>query len=169
MEIIIVLSMYENSVRSLLCRLGWLQIGLLLPPKGMYCHTSTLVLSKSHLNLLCRGQTKIVFSVNETALARNHCYILIFWYSRFADQEVRSLAVSWIEAISDDELTDLLPQFVQVGVFTRLPCFLLTHLVSVSKGLAMGPLLCFKMPLQYSRNVEGTVWEYSMISHCCHR
>ncbi|XP_029412140.1 phosphatidylinositol 4-phosphate 3-kinase C2 domain-containing subunit alpha [Nannospalax galili] len=33
--------------------------------------------------------------------------------SKFADQEVRSLAVSWIEAISDDELTDLLPQFVQ--------------------------------------------------------
>ncbi|XP_053418307.1 phosphatidylinositol 4-phosphate 3-kinase C2 domain-containing subunit alpha isoform X1 [Nycticebus coucang] len=33
--------------------------------------------------------------------------------SKFADQEVRSLAVTWIEAISDDELTDLLPQFVQ--------------------------------------------------------
>ncbi|VFV28336.1 phosphatidylinositol-4-phosphate 3-kinase c2 [Lynx pardinus] len=33
--------------------------------------------------------------------------------SKFADQEVRSIAVTWIEAISDDELTDLLPQFVQ--------------------------------------------------------
>ncbi|KAF3829952.1 hypothetical protein GH733_001377 [Mirounga leonina] len=33
--------------------------------------------------------------------------------SKFADQEVRSVAVTWIEAISDDELTDLLPQFVQ--------------------------------------------------------
>ncbi|XP_012581098.1 PREDICTED: phosphatidylinositol 4-phosphate 3-kinase C2 domain-containing subunit alpha isoform X3 [Condylura cristata] len=33
--------------------------------------------------------------------------------AKFADQEVRSLAVTWIEAISDDELTDLLPQFVQ--------------------------------------------------------
>ncbi|XP_012636126.2 phosphatidylinositol 4-phosphate 3-kinase C2 domain-containing subunit alpha isoform X2 [Microcebus murinus] len=33
--------------------------------------------------------------------------------SKFADQEVRSLAVTWIEAITDDELTDLLPQFVQ--------------------------------------------------------
>ncbi|XP_049636939.1 phosphatidylinositol 4-phosphate 3-kinase C2 domain-containing subunit alpha [Suncus etruscus] len=33
--------------------------------------------------------------------------------SKFADQEVRSLAVNWIEPISDDELTDLLPQFVQ--------------------------------------------------------
>lgn len=47
---------------------------------------------------------------------RNHHQILILWYaSRFADQEVRSLAVTWIEAISDDELTDLLPQFVQVS------------------------------------------------------
>ncbi|XP_072475709.1 phosphatidylinositol 4-phosphate 3-kinase C2 domain-containing subunit alpha isoform X5 [Notamacropus eugenii] len=33
--------------------------------------------------------------------------------SKFADQEVRALAVNWIEAISDDELTDFLPQFVQ--------------------------------------------------------
>ncbi|XP_021119514.1 phosphatidylinositol 4-phosphate 3-kinase C2 domain-containing subunit alpha isoform X2 [Heterocephalus glaber] len=33
--------------------------------------------------------------------------------SKFADQEVRTLAMTWIEAISDDELTDLLPQFVQ--------------------------------------------------------
>ncbi|XP_036181441.1 phosphatidylinositol 4-phosphate 3-kinase C2 domain-containing subunit alpha isoform X2 [Myotis myotis] len=32
---------------------------------------------------------------------------------KFADQEVRSQAVTWMEAISDDELTDLLPQFVQ--------------------------------------------------------
>lgn len=64
--------------------------------------------------------------------------------SRFADQEVRSLAVSWMEAISDDELTDLLPQFVQVGVFTRLPCFLLTTLVSVSRELAMGPFSLLK-------------------------
>ncbi|KAB1272737.1 Phosphatidylinositol 4-phosphate 3-kinase C2 domain-containing subunit alpha, partial [Camelus dromedarius] len=36
--------------------------------------------------------------------------------SKFADQEVRSLAVTWMEAISDDELTDLLPQFVQARV-----------------------------------------------------
>ncbi|KAM9302106.1 phosphatidylinositol 4-phosphate 3-kinase C2 domain-containing subunit alpha [Gastrophryne carolinensis] len=34
--------------------------------------------------------------------------------SRFADQEVRSAAIRWIEdGISDDELVDLLPQFVQ--------------------------------------------------------
>lgn len=32
----------------------------------------------------------------------------------FADQEVRTRAVQWIEAISDDELADFLPQFVQV-------------------------------------------------------
>ncbi|XP_023613936.1 phosphatidylinositol 4-phosphate 3-kinase C2 domain-containing subunit alpha isoform X3 [Myotis lucifugus] len=33
--------------------------------------------------------------------------------SKFADQEVRCQAVTWMEAISDDELADLLPQFVQ--------------------------------------------------------
>uniref|UniRef100_A0A452HTS7 Uncharacterized protein n=1 Tax=Gopherus agassizii TaxID=38772 RepID=A0A452HTS7_9SAUR len=33
--------------------------------------------------------------------------------SKFADQEVRTTAVNWIEAMSDDELTDFLPQFVQ--------------------------------------------------------
>uniref|UniRef100_A0A8D2Q406 Phosphatidylinositol 4-phosphate 3-kinase C2 domain-containing subunit alpha n=2 Tax=Varanus komodoensis TaxID=61221 RepID=A0A8D2Q406_VARKO len=31
----------------------------------------------------------------------------------FADHEVRTKAVHWIEAISDDELVDILPQFVQ--------------------------------------------------------
>ncbi|XP_060623795.2 phosphatidylinositol 4-phosphate 3-kinase C2 domain-containing subunit alpha [Anolis sagrei] len=33
--------------------------------------------------------------------------------SNFADQEVRTKAVKWIEATSDDELADILPQFVQ--------------------------------------------------------
>ncbi|KAM4617398.1 phosphatidylinositol 4-phosphate 3-kinase C2 domain-containing subunit alpha [Discoglossus pictus] len=34
--------------------------------------------------------------------------------SRFSDQEVRAAAIKWIEeAMSDDELTDILPQFVQ--------------------------------------------------------
>ncbi|XP_071414986.1 phosphatidylinositol 4-phosphate 3-kinase C2 domain-containing subunit alpha isoform X1 [Pithys albifrons albifrons] len=33
--------------------------------------------------------------------------------SKFADQEVRKTAVNWIETLSDDELTDFLPQFVQ--------------------------------------------------------
>ncbi|XP_054246589.1 phosphatidylinositol 4-phosphate 3-kinase C2 domain-containing subunit alpha isoform X2 [Indicator indicator] len=33
--------------------------------------------------------------------------------SKFADQEVRHTAVNWIETLSDDELTDFLPQFVQ--------------------------------------------------------
>uniref|UniRef100_A0A8C0AUL4 Phosphatidylinositol 4-phosphate 3-kinase C2 domain-containing subunit alpha n=1 Tax=Buteo japonicus TaxID=224669 RepID=A0A8C0AUL4_9AVES len=33
--------------------------------------------------------------------------------SKFADQEVRNIAVNWIETLSDDELTDFLPQFVQ--------------------------------------------------------
>ncbi|XP_004711629.1 phosphatidylinositol 4-phosphate 3-kinase C2 domain-containing subunit alpha [Echinops telfairi] len=52
--------------------------------------------------------------------------------AQFADQEVRSLAVSWIEAISDDELTDLLPQFVQalkyeIYLNSSLVCFLLSR------------------------------------------
>lgn len=34
----------------------------------------------------------------------------------FADQEVRTKAMEWIEAISDDELADILPQFVQVRI-----------------------------------------------------
>ncbi|XP_032546594.1 phosphatidylinositol 4-phosphate 3-kinase C2 domain-containing subunit alpha isoform X3 [Chiroxiphia lanceolata] len=33
--------------------------------------------------------------------------------SKFADQEVRNTAVNWMESLSDDELTDFLPQFVQ--------------------------------------------------------
>ncbi|NXH03981.1 P3C2A kinase, partial [Loxia leucoptera] len=33
--------------------------------------------------------------------------------SKFADQEVRNTAVTWMETLSDDELTDFLPQFVQ--------------------------------------------------------
>ena len=32
---------------------------------------------------------------------------------RFADTEVRSVAVSWIESSTDDELADYLPQLVQ--------------------------------------------------------
>ncbi|XP_028304937.1 phosphatidylinositol 4-phosphate 3-kinase C2 domain-containing subunit alpha isoform X2 [Gouania willdenowi] len=37
--------------------------------------------------------------------------------SKFADTEVRSVAVSWIETSSDDELTDYLPQLVQALKF----------------------------------------------------
>lgn len=33
---------------------------------------------------------------------------------RFADTEVRRVAVSWIEQSNDDELADYLPQLVQV-------------------------------------------------------
>lgn len=33
---------------------------------------------------------------------------------RFADTEVRNVAVGWIEKSSDDELADYLPQLVQV-------------------------------------------------------
>lgn len=38
---------------------------------------------------------------------------------RFADTEVRKVAVSWIESSSDDELADYLPQLVQVCAYTH--------------------------------------------------
>ncbi|KAM4721293.1 phosphatidylinositol 4-phosphate 3-kinase C2 domain-containing subunit alpha [Rhinophrynus dorsalis] len=53
--------------------------------------------------------------------------------SRFSDQEVRSLAIKWMEeALSDDELVDFLPQFVQALKFelyldNALVRFLLTR------------------------------------------
>ena len=36
-------------------------------------------------------------------------------HPRFADREVRSKAVEWIQRLSDDELCDYLPQLVQVS------------------------------------------------------
>ncbi|XP_029438012.1 phosphatidylinositol 4-phosphate 3-kinase C2 domain-containing subunit alpha [Rhinatrema bivittatum] len=53
--------------------------------------------------------------------------------SRFADQEVRSVAVNWIEGVlTDDELADFLPQFVQalkyeIYLDSSLVRFLLTR------------------------------------------
>lgn len=41
---------------------------------------------------------------------------------RFADTEVRSVAVSWIEKSSDDELADYLPQLVQVELLAACKC-----------------------------------------------
>ncbi|XP_030650362.1 phosphatidylinositol 4-phosphate 3-kinase C2 domain-containing subunit alpha isoform X2 [Nomascus leucogenys] len=55
--------------------------------------------------------------------------------SKFADQEVRSLAVTWIEAISDDELTDLLPQFVQA---LKYEIYLNSSLVQFLLSRALG-------------------------------
>uniref|UniRef100_A0A673A8A4 Phosphatidylinositol-4-phosphate 3-kinase, catalytic subunit type 2 alpha n=1 Tax=Sphaeramia orbicularis TaxID=375764 RepID=A0A673A8A4_9TELE len=53
--------------------------------------------------------------------------------SKFADTEVRSVAVSWIEKSSDDELADYLPQLVQALKFechlkSALVMFLLSRL-----------------------------------------
>lgn len=42
------------------------------------------------------------------------CVCICVCVCRFADTEVRSVAVSWIEKSSDDELADYLPQLVQV-------------------------------------------------------
>lgn len=43
---------------------------------------------------------------------------------RFADTEVRRVAVSWIQESSDDELADYLPQLVQVRSGPGGRCFL---------------------------------------------
>ncbi|CAB1323546.1 unnamed protein product [Coregonus sp. 'balchen'] len=75
--------------------------------------------------------------------------------SKFADTEVRSVAVSWIESSSDDELADYLPQLVQALKFechlkNALVIFLLSRAqgnVSITLYLywydqVLGALLC---------------------------
>uniref|UniRef100_A0AAR2J9G2 Phosphatidylinositol-4-phosphate 3-kinase n=1 Tax=Pygocentrus nattereri TaxID=42514 RepID=A0AAR2J9G2_PYGNA len=55
--------------------------------------------------------------------------------SKFADTEVRSMAVSWIESCSDDELTDYLPQLVQALKFeSHLKNSLVIFLLSRAEG-----------------------------------
>ncbi|XP_060779986.1 phosphatidylinositol 4-phosphate 3-kinase C2 domain-containing subunit alpha isoform X2 [Neoarius graeffei] len=55
--------------------------------------------------------------------------------SKFADTEVRTMAVSWIEICSDDELTDYLPQLVQALKFERhLKNSLVMFLLSRAQG-----------------------------------
>ncbi|MCI4379327.1 hypothetical protein PGIGA_G00226650 [Pangasianodon gigas] len=55
--------------------------------------------------------------------------------SKFADTEVRAMAVSWIEICSDDELTDYLPQLVQALRFERhLKNALVMFLLSRAQG-----------------------------------
>ncbi|KAF4798413.1 phosphatidylinositol 4-phosphate 3-kinase C2 domain-containing subunit alpha isoform X4 [Turdus rufiventris] len=53
----------------------------------------------------------------------------------FADQEVRNTAVKWIETLSDDELTDFLPQFVQALKYeTHLDSALVKFLLARALG-----------------------------------
>ncbi|KAI5620325.1 phosphatidylinositol 4-phosphate 3-kinase C2 domain-containing subunit alpha isoform X2, partial [Silurus asotus] len=55
--------------------------------------------------------------------------------SKFADTEVRHMAVSWIEMCSDDELTDYLPQLVQALKYERhLKNSLVMFLLSRAQG-----------------------------------
>ncbi|XP_068168254.1 phosphatidylinositol 4-phosphate 3-kinase C2 domain-containing subunit alpha [Antennarius striatus] len=55
--------------------------------------------------------------------------------SKFADTEVRSVAVSWIEKSSDDELADYLPQLVQALKFEcHLESALVMFLLSRAQG-----------------------------------
>ncbi|XP_071767205.2 phosphatidylinositol 4-phosphate 3-kinase C2 domain-containing subunit alpha [Centroberyx gerrardi] len=55
--------------------------------------------------------------------------------SKFADTEVRSVAVSWIEASTDDELADYLPQLVQA---LKFECHLKNALVMFLLSRAQG-------------------------------
>uniref|UniRef100_A0A3Q3F3G5 Phosphatidylinositol 4-phosphate 3-kinase C2 domain-containing subunit alpha n=1 Tax=Kryptolebias marmoratus TaxID=37003 RepID=A0A3Q3F3G5_KRYMA len=55
--------------------------------------------------------------------------------SKFADTEVRSVAVSWIEKSSDDELVDYLPQLVQA---LKFECHLKNALVMFLLSRAQG-------------------------------
>uniref|UniRef100_A0A674AKK6 Phosphatidylinositol 4-phosphate 3-kinase C2 domain-containing subunit alpha n=1 Tax=Salmo trutta TaxID=8032 RepID=A0A674AKK6_SALTR len=55
--------------------------------------------------------------------------------SKFADTEVRSVAVSWIESTSDDELADYLPQLVQA---LKFECHLKNALVMFLLSRAQG-------------------------------
>lgn len=53
-----------------------------------------------------------------------HSTVRVCVSSRFADTEVRRVAVSWIQESSDDELADYLPQLVQVRSDPSGRCFL---------------------------------------------
>lgn len=55
--------------------------------------------------------------------------------TRFADAEVRTVAVSWIEKSSDDELADYLPQLVQA---LKFECHLKNALVLLLLSRALG-------------------------------
>ncbi|XP_067902369.1 phosphatidylinositol 4-phosphate 3-kinase C2 domain-containing subunit alpha [Heterodontus francisci] len=55
--------------------------------------------------------------------------------SKFADQEVRSKAVNWIELMTDDELVDYLPQFVEA---VKHECYLDSALVKFLLSRALG-------------------------------
>uniref|UniRef100_A0A4W4FJ70 Phosphatidylinositol-4-phosphate 3-kinase n=1 Tax=Electrophorus electricus TaxID=8005 RepID=A0A4W4FJ70_ELEEL len=55
--------------------------------------------------------------------------------SKFADTEVRSMAVIWIESCSDDELLDYLPQLVQA---LKFECYLKNSLVMFLLSRAQG-------------------------------
>ncbi|XP_072905493.1 phosphatidylinositol 4-phosphate 3-kinase C2 domain-containing subunit alpha isoform X1 [Hemitrygon akajei] len=55
--------------------------------------------------------------------------------SKFADKEVRSTAVNWIEQMTDDELVDYLPQFVEA---VKHECYLDNALVKFLLSRALG-------------------------------
>lgn len=66
--------------------------------------------------LFHRFTLSVVQIANVTLSSRLGCSLTCgdVYLCRFADTEVRSVAVSWIVKSSDDELADYLPQLVQV-------------------------------------------------------
>ncbi|CDQ67185.1 unnamed protein product [Oncorhynchus mykiss] len=82
-------------------------------------------------------------------------------HSKFADTEVRSVAVSWIESSSDDELADYLPQLVQVDsvyihTHTHTHTHTGNHFVSDSE--------CFPHPISLSL----FFWLFQALKFECH-
>ncbi|NXX88644.1 P3C2A kinase, partial [Centropus bengalensis] len=83
--------------------------------KRHYCHSHTgslpkILVSAPHWDW---GSLPEIYSLLQQWPPLSPLAALELLDSKFADQEVRNTAVNWIEALSDDELTDFLPQFVQ--------------------------------------------------------
>nr|XP_056707123.1 phosphatidylinositol 4-phosphate 3-kinase C2 domain-containing subunit alpha [Euleptes europaea] len=83
--------------------------------KRRYCHTDANSLPKVLASAPNWDWTNLpeIYSVLQQWPPLPPLTALELLDKNFADQEVRTRAVQWIEAISDDELVDLLPQFVQ--------------------------------------------------------
>ncbi|XP_035406042.1 phosphatidylinositol 4-phosphate 3-kinase C2 domain-containing subunit alpha isoform X2 [Cygnus atratus] len=83
--------------------------------KRHYCHTHTnslpkILASAPHWDWASLPE---IYSLLQQWPPLSPLAALELLDSKFADQEVRNTAMNWIETLSDDELTDFLPQFVQ--------------------------------------------------------
>uniref|UniRef100_A0A8B9T2P7 Phosphatidylinositol 4-phosphate 3-kinase C2 domain-containing subunit alpha n=1 Tax=Anas platyrhynchos TaxID=8839 RepID=A0A8B9T2P7_ANAPL len=83
--------------------------------KRHYCHTHTnslpkILASAPHWDWASLPE---IYSLLQQWPPLSPLAALELLDSKFADQEVRNTAMNWIETLSDDELADFLPQFVQ--------------------------------------------------------